>query len=86
MFDTQVKPKDLNDFIAAELNNPGYKARFAAKIVDAAAEADPTALKQVLAALEELKYKQDEKLKLSDEQIRQIIILTADRIRSNKET
>ena len=79
--------KSLSEYISEYIKNPtksGGLERFAGKIVDAASNSDPAALKQVLLALEEVKFYEDEQSKFTDEQIKNIICLASDRIRRNQ--
>ena len=80
----EIKPinqqETVDYWIADEVKKD--PAGFAHMIVNSAFyDGDATALKKVTEALEEMKFRDDEKLKLSDGQIKNIILLAAERIR-----
>lgn len=67
--------------IAQHLSNPRRMVQFASKVMQNAEEGDSASLKMIQQALADVKYQKDKKQILSDDQLKRIIEVTADRDR-----
>jgi N-acetylglucosamine kinase-like BadF-type ATPase len=79
----EFKPEDLefSNLVARELSDPQSMLRFVRNVMRNAEEGDSNSLKIIRETLEELKFKREQKRIVTDEQLKTIITLTADRIR-----
>jgi N-acetylglucosamine kinase-like BadF-type ATPase len=79
----EFKPEDLefSNLVARELSDPQSMLRFVRNVMRNAEEGDSNSLKIIRETLEELKFKREQKRIVTDEQLKTIITLAADRIR-----
>jgi len=73
---------DFAAIIADHLSNPREMVQFASKVMQNAQEGDSASLKMIQQALADVKFQKDKKQLLTDEQLRRIVQVTADRDRA----
>jgi hypothetical protein len=71
--------RTLQEIIAAEID--AHPSRYALDIISSFQKGDAAGIKVVMQALEEEKYKEDNKFPINDERLKEIICACADRIR-----
>lgn len=75
---------EFADLISEQLSNPLAMAKFTANVIKNAQEGDSASLKMIQQALSDVKYRNDKKQILTNEQLRTIISLTGDRLNREK--
>lgn len=70
---------EFSDLIAEHLSNPVNMSKFVRKVMENAEDGDSSSLKMIQQAMSDIKFQKDKKQILSDDQLKRIIKLTAER-------
>lgn len=77
---------EFGDLIVKELSKPTAMMSFASKVLANAQEGDSTSLKMIQQALHDVKFRNEKRKILKDEQLKTIISLAADRLREQEQS
>ncbi len=70
---------EFADIVARHLSNPVEMLKFTRKVMENAEEGDSASLKMIQQALSDVKYQKDKKQIVTNDQLKRIIQLTAER-------
>lgn len=76
---------EFANLISRQLSNPQAMLSFSQKVLKNAEEGDTASLKMIQQAMKDIKYQKNKKQIVTDEQLKTIIGLTADRIRTKEQ-